>query len=95
MLHLNDTFGAFYGSGYLTVGDRWRPMVGYKLVLRREDFSGGGVLVGLNDEDVTKASELGNVFLSISQEQFLVLVVGPYDGDGLATAVNGVRRHPF
>ena len=36
MLSIDETFGSFHGHGYLLIGDKSSPMVGYKFVLRRD-----------------------------------------------------------
>jgi hypothetical protein len=71
MHNIDDTYGSFHGSGYLLLDDKSSPMVGYKFVLRRDNFSGGGIILGLNDEDALKAAELKNVQLSVGPENFL------------------------
>lgn len=92
MLYINETFGAFNGVGYLTDGGNWKPQVAYKLVLHRDNFTGGGVIFGLSDEDAVKAAELRDVQLEVSIDRSFKLVVGDFDGDPLTTAVTGIRR---
>ena len=94
MLYLNETFGAFNGIGYLTVGDNWKPEAAYKLLLHRGNFSGGGVIIGLNEDDAIKAAEHQYVLLDAGGDHFFKLVVGHYDGEALTTAVTGLRRRP-
>ena len=47
MHNIDDTFWSFHGSGYLVLDDKSSPMVGYKFVLRRDNFTGGGVMIHL------------------------------------------------
>jgi hypothetical protein len=89
MLCIDETFGSFHGHGYLLIGDKSSPMVGYKFVLRRDNFSGGGVILGLSEEDAFKAAELKNVLLSVGSDKFFELLVGYYDGNPLPAAVMG------
>jgi len=57
-------------------------MTDYKLVLDINDFTGGGFISGLDDEDSSKAAKLGTVRLSLGTHgQYLTLAVGRYDGD--------------
>ena len=45
MLYPNESFVALNGAGYLTDGTIWKPRVAYKLVMRSDNFLGGGVLL--------------------------------------------------
>ena len=94
MIYLNETFGSFYGSGHLTVGDNWSPTVAYKLVLRRDDFSGGGLILGLTEEDAAKAAALQYVRLAIASDRLFEMVVGYHDSGPLSVAVTGLSRRP-
>jgi hypothetical protein len=81
---MDSVYKSFYGSGYLILDDDDGPstMTAYKLVIDLDDFSGGGFLLGLNDEDSSKAAQIGTVRLSLGTVgQYLKLVVGRYDGD--------------
>lgn len=95
MHYIDNTFGSFHGSGYLLLDDKSSPMVSYKLVLRHDNFSGGGVILGLNDEDAVKAAELKNVHLQVASDKFFELVVGYYDGDPLSAAVIGLTAAEY
>lgn len=90
MHYIDDTFGSFHGSGYLLLDDKSSPRVSYKFVLRRDNFSGGGVILGLKDEDAVKAAKLKNVQLSVGPGKFFELLVGYYDGNPLPAAVTGL-----
>jgi hypothetical protein len=91
MHNIDDTYGSFHGSGYLLLDDKSSPMVGYKFVLRRDNFTGGGVILGLNDEDAVKAAELKNVRLNVGPGKFFELLVGYCDGDSLPVAVTAAH----
>jgi hypothetical protein len=93
MIYLIETFGSFNGSGYLTFGSKWRLMVGYKFVLRRDSLTGGGVIFGLSEKNAIEAAELQNVYLEFEPNRFFQLVVGCFDGESLVAAVTGVG-HP-
>ena len=88
--YFDNTFGSFHGSGYLLLDDKSSPMVSYKFVLRRVNFSGGGVIVGLNDEDAAKAPDLKNVRLKVAIDKYFELLIGYYDRDPLPVAVIGL-----
>lgn len=90
MLYIDDKFGSFHGRGYLLLDNTSAPMVDYKFVLRRDNFSGGGVVLGLNEDDAVKAAELKNVRLQVASDNFFELVVGHYDGDQSTAAVTGL-----
>jgi hypothetical protein len=90
MLYINETFGSFHGSGNLILDDKSSPMVGYKLVLRRDNFNGGGVIFGLSEDDAVKAAKLKTVRLQVASDKFFELVVGHYDGDQSTAAVTGL-----
>ena len=84
MPSMDSVYKSFYGSGYLIFDDDdgSSPLTGYKLVIDLDDFSGGGFLLGLSEEDAYKAAQLGTVRLSLGTNgQYLTLVVGRYDGD--------------
>jgi hypothetical protein len=94
MPSLNSDYQGFYGSGYLIFDDGSSPMAGYKFVLDRDDFSGGGFLLGLNEEDSIKAAQHKTVRLSVGSDKYFALVVGRYDGDNLPIAVLGFTTGP-
>ena len=58
MPSMDSVYKSFYGSGYLIFDDDDNDiptlMTGYKLVIDIDDFSGGGFLLGLNEEDLIK-----------------------------------------
>ena len=56
MPSMDSVYKSFYGFGYLIFDDDDLPrlMTGYKLVIDIDDFSGGGFLLGLNEEDLIK-----------------------------------------
>jgi hypothetical protein len=89
MINIVDAYFPVYGSGYLRL-DGSLLSVAYKFMLNHENFTGGGFLLGLGDEDSLKAAEIGAVELSVSPNKYLSLVVGRYDGDWLPAAVLGL-----
>jgi hypothetical protein len=93
MSSMNSAFNCVYGSGYLILDDGSSPMVGYKVILDLDDFSGGGFLLGLNEKDSFKVAQLQTVRLDIG-DKFLALLVGRYDGDALPIVVLGLTTGP-
>lgn len=91
MIYLNETYSDFHGDGHLTVGDKWRPRVSFKFVLRRDDFCGGSFLFDLNDEDAAIASQLQDVRLAVGGRRFFKLVVGYHGGGPVSAAVTGLK----
>jgi hypothetical protein len=81
---IDSAYQSLYGCGYLILDDDHGPttMTDYKLVVDMDDFTGGGFLSGLNDEDSFKAAQLGTVRLSLGTVgQCLSLAVGRYEGN--------------
>jgi hypothetical protein len=100
MPNMDRVYKSFYGSGYLIFDDDDNDiptlMTGYKLVIDIDDFSGGGFLLGLNEEDSYKAAQLGSVRLSLGTVgQYLSLVVGRHDGDWLPVLALGLTTGPY
>jgi hypothetical protein len=101
MPSMDSVYKSFYGSGYLIFDDDDdlpTLMTGYKLIIDIDDFSGGGFLLGLNEEDSYKAAQLGSVRLSLGTVgQYLSLVVGRYDGDAdwLPVLALGLTTGPY
>jgi hypothetical protein len=93
MPSMNCIYQCVYGSGYLILDDGSSPLVGYKVILDLDDFSGGGFLLGLNDEDSFKVGQLQTVRLDIG-DKYLALLVGRYDGDSLPIVVLGLTTGP-
>ena len=69
------------------------PLVGYKVILDLDDFSGGGFLLGLNEKDLFKVGQLQAVRLDIGHK-YIALLVGRYDGDALPIVVLGLTTGP-
>lgn len=84
------TYAPVFGSGYLVFDDGSSPMVGYKLVLDRDSFCGGGFLIGLSEEDSLKAERYKMLRLSLGSDKYLELAVGHYDGPSLPIVVLGL-----
>jgi len=88
MPSLNSTFYSTSGTGRLIFGDRPSPVVSYNFVLEVVDFSGGGFLFDLNEDDACQADELFQVCLDIG-EKYYTLVIGRYEGNSLPVVVLG------
>ena len=99
MPSIDSAYQSLYGCGYLILDDDCpTTMTDYKLVVDMDDFTGGGFLSGLNDEDSSKAAQLGTVRLSLGTTgQYLKLVVGRYDGDAdwLPVSALGLTTGPL
>lgn len=97
---IDSVYHSLYGCGYLILDDDLGPSAptDYKLVLDIDDFTGGGFLSNLSEEDSYKVGQLGTVRLSLGTVgDYLKLVVGRYygDADWLPVVALGVTTGPF
>ena len=81
---IDSVYQSLYGCGYLILDEDLGPSAptDFRLVLDIDDYTGGGFLFNLSEEDAREAARLIEVPLSLGTVgDYLKLIVGSYYGD--------------